>query len=65
MSRCVRVALKTAPGLQWGIAREMRMRIKNRFDHEGIEIPFPQRVVWHRDEPARAAGHADEARAEA
>ncbi len=44
----VRVALKTAPGQQWGIAREMRMRIKNRFDHEGIEIPFPQRVVWHR-----------------
>ena len=48
----VRVALKTAPGLQWGIAREMRMRIKNRFDHEGIEIPFPQRVVWHRGESA-------------
>ena len=46
----VRVALKTAPGLQWGVAREMRQRIKARFDIEGIEIPFPQRVVWHRDE---------------
>lgn len=46
----VRVALKTAPGLQWGVAREMRQRIKARFDHEGIEIPFPQRVVWHREE---------------
>ncbi|MGV3563118.1 MAG: mechanosensitive ion channel family protein [Nocardioides sp.] len=54
----VRVALKTAPGLQWGIAREMRMRIKNRFDHEGIEIPFPQRVVWHRGEPAAEVAEA-------
>ncbi|WP_432478780.1 mechanosensitive ion channel family protein [Nocardioides sp. GXQ0305] len=44
----VRVALKTAPLEQWAVAREMRMRIKTRFDHEGIEIPFPQRMVWHR-----------------
>jgi small-conductance mechanosensitive channel len=46
----VRVVLKTAPLQQWGVAREMRERIKARFDYEGIEIPFPQRVVWHRDE---------------
>jgi small-conductance mechanosensitive channel len=46
----VRVALKTAPLENWKIAREMRQRIKARFDHEGIEIPFPQRVVWHREE---------------
>jgi moderate conductance mechanosensitive channel len=45
----VRVVLKTAPLQQWGVAREMRERIKARFDYEGIEIPFPQRVVWHRD----------------
>ena len=47
----VRVVLKTAPLEQWGVAREMRERIKARFDYEGIEIPFPQRVVWHRDAP--------------
>ena len=45
----VRVTLKTAPLEQWAIAREMRQRIKARFEFEGIEIPFPQRVVWHRD----------------
>jgi small-conductance mechanosensitive channel len=45
----VRVTLKTAPLEQWAVAREMRERIKARFDYEGIEIPLPQRVVWHRD----------------
>lgn len=41
----VRVALKTAPLEQWGVGREMRKRIKERFDREGIEMPLPQRVV--------------------
>ena len=50
----VRVALKTAPLEQWAVAREMRQRIKSRFDAEGIEIPFAQRVIWHRDERAAA-----------
>ena len=51
----VRVALKTAPLEQWAVAREMRQRIKARFDHEDIEMPFAQRVVWMRStdtEPA-------------
>lgn len=48
----LRVLLKTAPLQQWAVARELRQRIKARFDHEGIEIPLPQRVVWHRDEEA-------------
>jgi small conductance mechanosensitive channel len=48
----VRVTLKTAPMEQWAIAREMRERILARFAYEGIEIPIPQRMVWHRDEPA-------------
>ncbi len=47
----VRVVLKTAPSQQWLIAREMRQRIKARFDVEGIEVPLPQRMVWHRDVP--------------
>jgi small conductance mechanosensitive channel len=51
----LRVALKTAPLEQWAVAREMRQRIKARFDAEGIEMPFAQRMVWTRNaetEPA-------------
>jgi small conductance mechanosensitive channel len=51
----LRVLLKTAPMEQWGVARELRQRIKARFDHEGIEIPLPQRVIWHREEKAERA----------
>jgi len=47
----VRVTMKTAPMEQWEVAREMRERVKARFDYEGIEIPLPQRVVWHREAP--------------
>ncbi|MDQ4008969.1 MAG: mechanosensitive ion channel family protein [Actinomycetota bacterium] len=47
----VRLVLKTAPMQQWGVARELRERIKERFDTEGIEIPLPQRVIWHRGNP--------------
>ena len=55
----VRVVLKTAPLQQWSVAREMRERIKDRFDAEGIEIPLPQRVVWHRDAARGAGAEAD------
>jgi moderate conductance mechanosensitive channel len=58
----VRVMLKTAPLEQWSVARELRQRIKARFDFEGIEIPFPQRVVWHRQESGD--GEAAEMRAQ-
>jgi small conductance mechanosensitive channel len=51
----VRVVLKTKPLAQWEVAREMRERVKERFDEIGIEIPLPQRVVWHRDQPAGAS----------
>ena len=53
----VRVTLKTAPMQQWNVAREMRERVKARFDHEGIEIPRPQRVVYQREMPQQ--GPAD------
>jgi small conductance mechanosensitive channel len=36
----VRVLVKTAPMRQWAVARELRQRIKGRFDHEGIRMPY-------------------------
>jgi small conductance mechanosensitive channel len=42
----VRVVLKTAPLEQWAVAREMRQRIKYRFDHEGIELAHPTGQMW-------------------
>jgi small conductance mechanosensitive channel len=32
-------------GEQWALMGELRRRLKNRFDAEGIEIPFPHRVT--------------------
>jgi small conductance mechanosensitive channel len=49
----VRVTLKTAPMEQWHVAREMRERVKDRFDTEGIAMPVAQRLVWQRDKPAK------------
>jgi small conductance mechanosensitive channel len=42
----VRVTLKTAPLEQWAVAREMRQRIKYRFDREGIEFAHPTGQMW-------------------
>lgn len=35
-----RVLAKTLPGEQWGVDRELHMRIKKAFDEKGIEIPY-------------------------
>ncbi len=39
---------KTRPQMQWDVAREFRKRVKNEFDKQGIEIPFPHRTVYLR-----------------
>ena len=52
----IRLVVKTKPLSQWNVARQLRARIKAAFDAEGIEIPFPQRVLWHRTEGGVEAG---------
>jgi moderate conductance mechanosensitive channel len=41
----LRTLIRTIPGSQWEAGREFRRRIKKRLEQEGIEIPFPQRVM--------------------
>jgi moderate conductance mechanosensitive channel len=44
----IRLVVKTRPSQQYRVSRELRARIKSAFEREGIEIPFPQQTVWHR-----------------
>jgi small-conductance mechanosensitive channel len=46
----IRLVVKTEPGEQFATARVIRGRLIEAFDAEGIEIPFPQRVVWMKQE---------------
>ncbi len=44
-SIALKIVCKTAPMEQWNVKSEILRRVKKAFDKEGIEIPFPQRVV--------------------
>jgi moderate conductance mechanosensitive channel len=46
-----RVLLKTRPLKQWIVGYEYQRRLKYAFDAAGIEIPYPHRTVYHRQEP--------------
>jgi small-conductance mechanosensitive channel len=41
----IRMLTKTLPLKQWEVARELRRRIKLRFDREGVRTPYPHRVI--------------------
>jgi small conductance mechanosensitive channel len=42
----LRLVVKTQPLQQWAVARELRRRIKERFDVEGVRVAHPQSAVW-------------------
>lgn len=59
----IRLVVKTKPSAQWRVSRELRERIKERFDTEGIEIPYPTQTLWMRSagtEPERQAESNDQ-----
>ena len=41
----IKILGETQPLQQWAVTGELRKRLKLAFDKEGIEIPFPQRVI--------------------
>lgn len=47
----IRMIATTLPLKQWEVARELRRRIKIRFDQEGITIPYPHVTVNWGDGP--------------
>lgn len=56
----MRMIVKTTPGSQWALQRELREALKSSFDAAGIEIPFPQRTIWVRgDAGANPGGPSD------
>ncbi len=52
----IRSQVKTNPGAQWDVARELRRRFKRRLVAEGLENPVLQRIVEMRSRQQAAAG---------
>ncbi|GAB4260637.1 MAG: hypothetical protein Kow0092_09630 [Deferrisomatales bacterium] len=54
----VRTIPRVRPGQHLAVARELRRRIKEAFDREGIEVPYARRVLILQEEeaPAQAVG---------
>ncbi len=48
----LRLTVKVSPGAQWDMQRALREHTKSVLDQAGVEIPFPQRSVWVRGDPA-------------
>jgi small-conductance mechanosensitive channel len=40
--------VKTQPGKQWDIARELQRRILAAFEREDVALPYPRQEVWVR-----------------
>lgn len=50
----IRAIVKTDPAEQWAVARMINGRLKKALDEAGIEIPFPQRTVWVKNDDGAA-----------
>ncbi len=55
----VRLVVKVEPGTHWAAERELRARIKEAFEREGIEAPFGRQVVYLSQRDARPDAQAN------
>ncbi len=46
-----RILAKVRPDAQFAAERDLRRRVKDRFDERGLTLPFPSRTVYVRAEP--------------
>lgn len=44
-----KIICKVKPSNQWTIERQLRKKIKDKFDEAGIEIPYPSRNIYIKD----------------
>ena len=58
-SVAIRTVITTQPLEQWAVSRELRHRLKRAFDDAGIEIPFPQRTLWVRQDDQESQAQGD------
>ena len=49
-----RIVMQVVPGKQWQAERDLRLLLKRAFDERGIEIPFPRRTLYMREEKPSA-----------
>ena len=56
----VKVVGDTKPLKQWEVSGELRKRLKLAFDREGIQIPFPQRVIYHINKQEGNIAHSED-----
>ena len=47
----IKILAETKPIHQWALTGELRKRLKERFDAEGIEIPWPHTKVYFGNSP--------------
>jgi small conductance mechanosensitive channel len=53
----IRTVAPAQPEQYWAVERELRRRFKYALDRAGIEIPYPRRVLYQRDEENQKSPH--------